>query len=276
MISKSQIAHLCLSMFLLLPLAAAPAYAGPTMIGLVKGSTNASVGGQALLPDTALFSGDRLEVNDGVAVVVLGSTSRMTFYRDTVASFLRDSGQVTVLLGQGAVSLFHAESSATVRVKVGEISVVPVSAFETLGEVAAGNGVVTVNARDGRLLVVGNGQAIIVAKGETVTLEVRAHAPKSARESGVAKPSLPSLQSAPQPSPLYIRGAGPAEGGSSASASGLSHEGAAKADASGVALYTALFALSPPVAAPVKADTVGRALHPLAALKCPISPHKPK
>lgn len=276
MISKSQIAHLCLSMFLLLLLAAAPAYAGPTMIGLVKGSTNASVGGQALLPDTALFSGDRLEVNDGVAVVALGGTSRMTFYRDTVASFLRDSGQVTVLLGQGAVCLFHAESSATVRVKVGEISVVPVSAFETLGEVAAGNGVVTVNARDGRLLVVGNGQAIIVAKGETLTLAVRADAQKAARESGVPKPSLPSLQSAPQPSPQYIRGAGPAEGSSSASVSGLSHEGAAKADASGVTLYAALLALSPPVAAPVKADTVGRALHPLAALKCPISPHKPK
>ncbi len=276
MISKSQFAPLCLSVFLLPLVVATPAYSGSSVIGLVKGSTNASVGGQTLLPDTALFSGDRLEVNDGVAVVALGSTSRMTFYRDTVASFLRDSGQVTVLLGQGAVCFFHAESSVPVRVKVGDISVVPVSAFETLGDVAAGNGVVTVTAKDGRLLVVGNGQAIIVANGDTLALAARAGDPKAASEPGVPKPPLPSLQSVSQPSPPYLWGAGPAESGSSASASGLSHQGAAKADASGVALYTALLAFSPPVAATAKADTIGRALHPLAALKCPISPHKPK
>ena len=46
MISKSQIAHLCLSAFLLPLVAATSAYAGSSVIGLVKGSTNASVGGQ--------------------------------------------------------------------------------------------------------------------------------------------------------------------------------------------------------------------------------------
>ena len=129
----------------------------------------------------------------------------MTFYRDTVASFLRDSDQVTVLLGEGAICLFHGESSAPVRVKVGDISVVAVSGFETLGDVAAGNGVLTVTAKDGRLRVEGNGQEIIVAKGETLTLAAKAGAPQAARESSVSKPPLPSLQSVHNPRRRTLR-----------------------------------------------------------------------
>lgn len=273
--SKSQIAHLWLSMFLLLLVAPALAHAGPPVIGLVKGSTNASVGGETLLPDTTLFSGDSLEVSDGIAVVALGSTSRMTFHRGTAASFLRESDEVTVLLGQGEVSLFHGENTVPLRVKVGGISVVPVSGFETLGEVAAGNGVVVVTAKDGRLRVEGNSQAIIVAKGETLTLAARASSPQAARESSVPKPPVLPLPSTPYPSPVEIRETGPSEGSLSASPIGLSHESTAKADASGVALDAAVAAGSAPVMAPATADTIGRALNPLAALRRPPSPHKP-
>jgi hypothetical protein len=275
MISKSQITPLCLSVFLLLVLVAPPVFADSSVIGLVKGSTNASVAGETLLPDTTLFSGDRLEVNDGIAVVALGSTSRMTFQRDTAASFLRDSDEVTVLLGQGAVCLFHGENSAPVRVKVGNISVFPVSGFETLGDVAAGNGVVAVTAKDGRLRVKGNGQEIIVAKGETLTLATRAGAPQAARESSIPKPPLFPLQSPPQPSPLYTRETSLSGGSLSASASRLWYESTAKADASRAALDAAVPAPSAPVMAPAPADTTGRALHPLADRKCPPSPHKP-
>jgi hypothetical protein len=275
MMNKPQITHSCLSVFLLLLVAAAPAYAGRGVIGLVKGSTNASVGGEMLLPDTTLFSGDRLEVSDGVAVVALGSTSRVIFHRDTVASFLQDSDEVTVLLGQGAVSLFHGENTVPVRVKVGDISVIPVSGFETLVEVAAGNGVVEVNAKDGRLRVEGNDRGIIVAKGETLTLAARAGAPQAARESSVPKLPLPSLQSLPQPSPVYKRETNPSGGSLSASASGLSYESSVKVDASRAALDAAVPAPSAPVVAPVTADTIGRALIPLAAHRPPPSPHKP-
>ena len=61
----------------------------------VVGTMNATVGGQTLLPNTTLFSGDSLQVKDGVAVVALGNASRMVFGRDTVALFLRDSDEVT-------------------------------------------------------------------------------------------------------------------------------------------------------------------------------------
>jgi hypothetical protein len=273
--NKSQIAPSYLCVFLLTLVVAAPAYPGPAVVGLVAGSTNASVGGETILPNTTLFSGDRLEVNDGVAVVALGSTSRMVFGRDTVASFLRESDDVTVLLGHGEVSLFHAESAVPVRVKAGDISVVPVSGFETLGGVAAGNGFVVVTAKDGRLRVEGNGQTIIVAKGETLTLAARASSPQAARESSVSKPPgvLPPLS--PYPSPVEIRETGPSGQSFNASAGGLSHEGTAKADASRVALDAPVPAGSAPVMAPATSDTIGRALNPLVHKPPPPSPHKP-
>jgi hypothetical protein len=275
MLNKSRIAHLCLSAILLLLVAAAPTHAGSSVIGLVKGSTNASVGGQNLLPDTTLFSGDRLEVNDGVAVVALGSTSRMTFQGDTVASFLRDSDGVAVLLGQGDVSLFHSENSMPVRVKVGDISVVPVSRFETLGDVAVGNGVVAVTVKEGSLRVMGNGQAIIVAKGHTLKLAARAGASQAASEFSVPKSPLPALQPGQQTPPAYIWGAGPSGGSLSAFASGLSHESSAKADGSEAALDAALPVPSALATTPAAADTIEVVLRPLAGCRRRPSPHEP-
>jgi hypothetical protein len=139
---------------------------------------NATVGGQTLLPNTTLFSGDSLQVKDGVAVVALGGTSRLVFGRDTVASFLRDSNEVTVLLGQGNVSVFHDADGMPVRMKIGDVSVVPVSGFKTLGEVAMLNGAIVVAAKEGMLRVEGNGPAINVAKGKTITVVPEVNAPQ--------------------------------------------------------------------------------------------------
>jgi hypothetical protein len=139
---------------------------------------NATVGGQTLLPNTTLFSGDSLQVNDGVAVVALGSASRMVFGRDTAASFLRDSNEVTVFLGQGNVSVFHDAEGMPVRMKIGDVSVVPVSGFKTLGEVATLNGAVVVSTKEGVLRVEGNGQVVNVAKGKTITVVPEANAPQ--------------------------------------------------------------------------------------------------
>jgi hypothetical protein len=158
--------------------AAVPAWAGSAVVGSVAGSTNATVAGLTLLPNTTLFSGDRLQVGDGLAVVALGSASRLVFGRDTVAMFLRDSDEVTVLLDQGNVSVFHDVDGMPVRVKIGDVSVVPVSGFKTLGEVAMLNGAVAVTAKDGMLRVEGNGPAIDVAKGKTITVVPQADAPQ--------------------------------------------------------------------------------------------------
>jgi len=167
--------------------AALPAFAGSAVIGSVAGSMNATVGGQTLLPNTALFSGDSLQVKDGVAVVAMGNGSRMVFGRDTVASFLRDTNEVTVLLSQGLVSVYHPEGSAAMRVKVGDISVLPVVGFKTLGEVAMLNGTVVVTTKEGSLRVENSGQTVDVARGKTIAIPAKtARAPQGGAAAGGA------------------------------------------------------------------------------------------
>jgi len=179
MFSKHLVVRLSLCLVLLGLVAAVPVFAGSAVVGSVAGSMNATVGGQTLLPNTTLFSGDSLQVKDGLAVVALGSASRIVLGRDTVASFLRDSNEVTVLLGQGNVSVFHDADGMPVRMKIGDVSVVPVSGFKTLGEVAMLNGSVVVTAKEGMLRVEGNGPAVNVAKGKTITVVPRTNAPQN-------------------------------------------------------------------------------------------------
>jgi len=185
MLSRNCIARFSLYLILLGLVAVAPVFAGSAVVGSVAGTMNATVGGQTLLPNTTLFSGDSLQVKDGVAVVALGNASRMVFGRDTVASFLRDSDEVTVLLGQGNVSVFHDVSGTPVRMKIGDVSVVPVSGFKTLGEVAMLNGVVVVTAKDGAMRVdEGNGKVVNVAKGKTLTVTPQMKAPQGGGSAG--------------------------------------------------------------------------------------------
>jgi hypothetical protein len=151
-------------------LAAAPVYAGSAVIGSVAGSLNATVGGQALLPNTVIFSGDSLQVKDGAAVIALENGNRMALGRETEASFLRESNAVEVLLGRGDVSIYQAENQTGMKVKAGEYEVAPAGGYKTLGEVAMLNGVVTVTSKQGTLKVAGAGRTVEVAQGKTVTL----------------------------------------------------------------------------------------------------------
>ena len=81
MLSKHRVVSLSLCLVVLGLVSAVPVFAGSALVGLVAGSMNATVGGQTLLPNTTLFSGDSLQVKDGVAVVALGSASRIVFGR---------------------------------------------------------------------------------------------------------------------------------------------------------------------------------------------------
>jgi hypothetical protein len=273
--SKSQIARSCVCAFLLTFVTVALAYAGPGVVGMVAGSTNARVGGETVLPNTTLFSDDSLQVNDGVAVIALGSTSRMIFGRDTVASFRRDSDEVTVLLRQGDVSLFHAENTMPVRVKVGDVSVVPVSESKTLVEVVAGNGEVMVTAKDGRLRVEGNGQTINLAKGETITVSSKVSAAHLAAGSSVPKPPLLRLQSEPPSSPTQIPEAVPSGGAFSISPIVLAQDGSTATYSSGMAPNVAASASSAPAKASALVDTIGSALNTRSDSTPTTSPHKP-
>jgi len=179
MIKRTTVLHLMLFALLMGAIATVPAMAGSAVIGSVAGSMNATVGGQSLLPNTTIFSGDSLQVRDGVAVVAVGNNSRVIFGRDTVASFLRDANEVTVLLSQGNVSMLHPTDGTSVRVKVGDISITPAAGFKTLGEVAMLNGSIVISAKEGALQVQDRGATKNVTKGQTIVLN-----PKTAQGKG--------------------------------------------------------------------------------------------
>ena len=176
---KTTVLRLTFFALLMGAVATVPALAGSAVIGSVAGSMNATVGGQSLLPNTTIFSGDSLQVRDGVAVIAVGNNSRVILGRDTVASFLRDSSEVTVLLSQGSVSMLHPNEGTPVRVKAGDVSVTPAAGFKALGEVAMLNGSVVVTAKEGALQVDDNGATKNVAKGQTIVLS-----PKTAQRKG--------------------------------------------------------------------------------------------
>lgn len=147
-----------------------PVWGASAVIGSVAGSTNATVGGQSLVPNTTLFSGDNLRVNDGAAVVAMGMGSRMVFGRDTAATFERAPNEVTVVLSQGVVSMYHPVDGVPMRVKVGTVAISSGTGFKTLGEVAMLNGAIIVTAKEGTLHVNGAGRTTEVAKGKTIAI----------------------------------------------------------------------------------------------------------
>jgi hypothetical protein len=234
---------------LLAAVVAVPMYAGSAVIGSVAGAKDATVGGQALVPSTTLFSGDSLQVKEGVAVIAMGEGSRMVFGHQTQASFLREGEGVTVLLGQGNVSMYQPEAGVGMKVKAGTVTIEPAKGFKTLGEVAMLNGAVVVTAREGKLKVEGNGPAMEVAKGKTVTLKA----------SGAASPA-PQAGAAPVSSMTVgevatVAGAGAAGVGAgfsiaarSKASDAVSAADAAKAsaDASAAAAKAACQAVSSP------------------------------
>ena len=173
MFSKQRRMGIVLGMMLVVALAVVPAFGGSAVVGSVAGSLNATLGGQALIPNTTIFSGDSLQVKEGAAVVAVGRGSRLVFGRETVASFLREASEVTVLLGQGKVSLYQGQAGVNLRVKVGTVTVAPTGEFKTLGEIAMVNGAVVVTAREGKLRVEGNGPAQEVVKGKTLTVAAK-------------------------------------------------------------------------------------------------------
>lgn len=163
---------LSISLFVILAVmvGVVPTFAASAIIGSVAGGTNATIGGQTLLPNTTVFSGDSLKVRDGAAVVALGMGSRMVFGRETVASFERGADEVTVELGQGNVVMYHPEAGMSMRVKIGDVSVSAGKGYRTLGEVAMVNGAVVITAKEGMLQVQGPERSMELTKGKTIEI----------------------------------------------------------------------------------------------------------
>lgn len=153
-----------------LGLAVATAIGGPMPVGSLVGSRNATLDGHVPLPHTTMLSGDSLQVDDGLAVVSLNRGNRMILGHGTRASFLRETGVVTVSMTQGNVSLYHSGRGGVIQVRVGNVTIVPAKAYRTLGEVAMADGRVLVTAKDGVLRVEKAGTAREVGGGKTITI----------------------------------------------------------------------------------------------------------
>ncbi len=165
---------------LLAVVSAMPVFAGSAVVGSVAGSLNATVGGQALLPNGVIFSGDHLQVKDGAAVVALENGSRMAFGRNTEAEFNRDATGVAVKLADGNVSIYHPAAGTAIRVTASNYTITPGQGYKSVGEVAMLNGLVVVTAKSGTLDVNGAGRTMQVAQGKTVTLSTNpARAPQT-------------------------------------------------------------------------------------------------
>jgi len=173
---SSRSLRLQFTLVLALVLGALPLFGASAVVGSVAGSTNATVGGQVLVPNTTVFSGDNLRVNEGAAVVAMGMGSRMVFGRDTQATFERGSNEVAVVLSQGVISMYHPVDGLPLKVKVGDISVSSGKGFKSLGDVAMLNGTIIVTAKEGTLHVDGVGRTTDVAKGKTIAITPNAPA----------------------------------------------------------------------------------------------------
>jgi len=175
------------SILIMLFAIATSAFAGSAVVGSVAGSINASVGGQALLPNTTIFSGDNLQVREGAAVVAVGSRSRMVFGRNTMVTFQREPNAVTVLLSQGNVALYHSQESLGLQVKAGDVSIQPTAGFKVLGEVAMLDGTIVVTAKEGTLRVDRNGTTTEVVQGKTLTIPSQTRTARAPQTGGSQK-----------------------------------------------------------------------------------------
>jgi len=260
-----------LAMIAAVMVAVATAQAGSAIIGSVAGSKNATIDGQALAPNTTVFSGDSLRVKDGAAVVAVGSGNRLVFGEATEASFLREGRDVTVLLGQGNVMLYQGRSGVNLAVRVGEVTVAPAGGYKTLGEIAMVNGAVVVKAREGKLRVEGNGPAVEVVKGKTVTVKAAREAAR-APQGGAAVGGATALQVG------SVAGSGVAAvlGGVAAKKAGdAQDEAKAATTAANNAAQEAAQAVADATAAAEAANSAGCALNAIEPNVGGVSPYTP-
>ena len=151
-----------------------PAFGASTVIGVVVGGGNATLGGVAIPPNTALYSGDSLQVQDGVAIVSTDRSGSLTFGRDTQASFLRESDRVTVVLVGGSVSIQHPADSSPLSIKAGDLLIAPSQGLGTKAEFSRAGGTLVVTTKEGACRVSARSQTVEIGKGQTAALRASA------------------------------------------------------------------------------------------------------
>jgi len=138
------------------------------VIGSVVGNVNATLGGAAILSNTTVFSGDSLRVLDGVAIVSTDHGGLLTFGRDTQVSFQRVSGETTVTVSAGCVTIRHPAASGPLTFKAGAVLVSPARGISTEGELAVAGTSLVVTTKDGVLRVNVNARTAEVGRGQSL------------------------------------------------------------------------------------------------------------
>jgi hypothetical protein len=175
---SSSFSRACLLALVLAGLAGVPLLAANSAIGSVTRSTNARLSGQKLLANTAIFSGDTLQVNDGIAVVSVPTSNEIILGSETVASFSGDPKDITVKLSKGNLSMIHSSSGSHLQVTVEEISITADTGGKVHGVVAMVRDAVVITAKQGALVVDDQGTSQTVPQGKTVV--IRPHSKKRA------------------------------------------------------------------------------------------------
>jgi hypothetical protein len=163
----------CLGVVLLVlgSIGSIPLFAGSEVVGSLIGSRDATVDGHPAVPGQTVFGGDRLQVNNGAATVWMGGGSGMVLGRNTAAAFVRESNEVTAVLSHGRARIYYpADHRVALRLKSGNITIVPAKGSSTLAEVAITDQTLTVMTREGSLRLEGNGQTLEVPKGRAIRL----------------------------------------------------------------------------------------------------------
>ena len=143
---------------------------GPSVLGVLTGDVNTTVDGQPALPDGVIFSGDKLQVGNGAAVVALNRGNSVLLGRETEASLTRDAAGVTVVIDHGHLTVLQVENGMPMKLQAGEVAILPAPGFKTLGEVALMPTGVAVTARAGKMRVERRGMVREIGPGESVTL----------------------------------------------------------------------------------------------------------
>jgi hypothetical protein len=98
----------------------------------------------------------------------------MTFGKNTVASFQRESNGVTTVLDHGIVDLFHpANDVSLLRIQIADIDVVPGRGFETTGEISMVGDTLVVMTTKGSLRAENGRVSREIRQGKMITLHSR-------------------------------------------------------------------------------------------------------
>jgi len=147
--------------------------AGPAPVGSLVGCKDAVLDGRPPLAHTTILSGDRLKVNDGLAIVSLGRGNRIVLAARSEVSFLSDGGSVTVSLVRGGIWFLHPQAGSDFKIVAFDVAIQPSVGSRTLGEITMVDGLLMITPKEGEIDVEQSGVVRQVAEGGTITVPIQ-------------------------------------------------------------------------------------------------------